>query len=233
MGIKLGAACIPSRHASDRASIGILLSKQQSTKALIRLHGCAGWSAPLWFAYGINRFSHDVAHFIVHVRKFSKYSGRAGWSAPFLFACGINRFSHDVAHFMVHVRKFSKYSGSAGWSAPLLFAYGINRFSHDVAHFMVHVRKFSKYSGSAGWSAPLLFAYGINRFSHDVAHFMVHVRKFSKYCTFFWIVDGNFLTPEHQSKYRTSFVVNYCQLKQLLYFSEKFWLPWKHKWIWE
>ena len=29
---------------------------------LIRLRGCAGWSAPLLFAYGINRFSHDVAH---------------------------------------------------------------------------------------------------------------------------------------------------------------------------
>ena len=28
---------------------------------LIRLCGCAGWSAPLLFAYGINRFSHDVA----------------------------------------------------------------------------------------------------------------------------------------------------------------------------
>ena len=28
-------------------------------KVLIRLRGCAGWSAPL-FAYGINRFSHDV-----------------------------------------------------------------------------------------------------------------------------------------------------------------------------
>ena len=29
---------------------------------LIRLHGCAGWSVPLLFAYGINRFSHDLAH---------------------------------------------------------------------------------------------------------------------------------------------------------------------------
>ena len=28
---------------------------------LIRLRGCAGLSAPLLFAYGINRFSHDVA----------------------------------------------------------------------------------------------------------------------------------------------------------------------------
>ena len=33
-----------------------------NTKVLIRLHGCAGRSAPLLFAYGINRFSHDMAH---------------------------------------------------------------------------------------------------------------------------------------------------------------------------
>ena len=31
---------------------------------LIRLRGCAGWSAPLLFAYGKNKFSHDVAHII-------------------------------------------------------------------------------------------------------------------------------------------------------------------------
>ena len=29
---------------------------------LIRLRGCAGWSAHLLFAYCINRFSHDAAH---------------------------------------------------------------------------------------------------------------------------------------------------------------------------
>ena len=43
---------------------GIILSMQRTTKALIRLRGCAGWSAPLLFAYGINRFSHDVAHLV-------------------------------------------------------------------------------------------------------------------------------------------------------------------------
>ena len=31
----------------------ITLSRQRTTKALIRLRGCAGWSAPLLFAYGI------------------------------------------------------------------------------------------------------------------------------------------------------------------------------------
>ena len=44
------------------ASRGIILSRQWTTKVLIRLHGCAGWSAPLFFTYGINRFSHNVAH---------------------------------------------------------------------------------------------------------------------------------------------------------------------------
>ena len=40
----------------DLASIFIILSKQRTTKALIRLRGCAGWSASLLFAYSINRF---------------------------------------------------------------------------------------------------------------------------------------------------------------------------------
>ena len=44
----------------DIASRGITLSRQWTTKALIRLRGWAGWSAPLLFAYGKNRFSHDV-----------------------------------------------------------------------------------------------------------------------------------------------------------------------------
>ena len=43
----------------------IILSRQQTTKVLTRLHGCAGRSVPLLFTYGINRFSHEVAHFIL------------------------------------------------------------------------------------------------------------------------------------------------------------------------
>ena len=40
----------------------IILSRQWTIKALIRLLGSTGWSASLLFAYGINRFSQDVAH---------------------------------------------------------------------------------------------------------------------------------------------------------------------------
>ena len=38
-------------------SIGMILYKQRTTKALIRLRGCAGWSEPLLFAYGIKQVS--------------------------------------------------------------------------------------------------------------------------------------------------------------------------------
>ena len=41
-----------------------MLSKQRTTNVLIRLRGCAGCSAPLLFANGINIFSHDVAHMV-------------------------------------------------------------------------------------------------------------------------------------------------------------------------
>ena len=43
-----------------------LLYSQRTTKALIRLRGGAGWSAPLLFTYDKNRFSHDVAHFQIN-----------------------------------------------------------------------------------------------------------------------------------------------------------------------
>ena len=44
-----------SLETSAIASRGIILSTQLTTKALIRLHRCAGWSAPLLFAYGIRQ----------------------------------------------------------------------------------------------------------------------------------------------------------------------------------
>ena len=43
----------------------IILSRQRIRKALIRLYGCAGWSAPFLFAYGLN-MSHDEAQIVLH-----------------------------------------------------------------------------------------------------------------------------------------------------------------------
>ena len=49
----------------DLAIICIILSRQWTTKVLIRLCGCAGWSAPLLFAYGIGQiFSWSGSYFL-------------------------------------------------------------------------------------------------------------------------------------------------------------------------
>ena len=55
----------------------IILSKQRTTEALIRLRGCAGWSAPLLFSY-------DIRHIF-------------SWPGSYLFHC------HSV--FMCNWRK--------------------------------------------------------------------------------------------------------------------------------
>ena len=67
--VRLKSACAATEarwrlKISDIETRGIILSRQRK-KALIRQHGCAGWSAPLLFAYGINRFSPDEAQLII------------------------------------------------------------------------------------------------------------------------------------------------------------------------
>ena len=58
---------LASLEISAIESRDIILSKQRTTKALIRLHGCAGWTAPLWFAY-------DIRHI---------FSWPGSWATPF------------------------------------------------------------------------------------------------------------------------------------------------------
>ena len=52
--------------SNDETSKGLEIS------AIARLRGCAGRSAPLLFAYGINRFSPDVVH-ITNVYKYTVF----------------------------------------------------------------------------------------------------------------------------------------------------------------
>ena len=44
------------------ASLSIILSWERTIKALIRLRGCVGWSAPLMCACSYVRFSLDMVH---------------------------------------------------------------------------------------------------------------------------------------------------------------------------
>ena len=55
------------------ASTGIIPSRKRITMVLIRLCTCAVWSAPLFFAYGINRFSHDMAYIIPIIQMAKQY----------------------------------------------------------------------------------------------------------------------------------------------------------------
>ena len=57
-------------------------TKQRTTKLLIRLCGCTVLSQPLLFTYGINRFSHGVAHLIPNMVTFKKFNPKwhfRGW----------------------------------------------------------------------------------------------------------------------------------------------------------
>ena len=44
------------------SSLSLILSRWRTTKALIRLRGCVGWSAPLIFECNYVRFSLNTAH---------------------------------------------------------------------------------------------------------------------------------------------------------------------------
>ena len=46
------------------SSLDMILSNTHITKALIRLRGCTGWSAPLLFANMEDRFSRVEAHLL-------------------------------------------------------------------------------------------------------------------------------------------------------------------------
>ena len=96
---------------SDIKTRDFILSRQWTTKVLIRLHECAGWSAPLVFAYGINRFSQNMAHIIIHtVAMYLKFQRNFKAFASFYSATGLKglsltwlqafkeRFSHGMAH---------------------------------------------------------------------------------------------------------------------------------------
>ena len=72
--VRLKPACKATEAVVSR---GIILSRQRTTKVLIRVHGCVGWSAPLLFAHVINRFSHDLAQLILWSVALMKYSWKS------------------------------------------------------------------------------------------------------------------------------------------------------------
>ena len=69
----------------------IILSRQWTTKVLIRLRGCAGWTAPLLVAYDISRFSHNKAYIKPASREVRRPRSLLDWSKFY------EKYSHDMA----------------------------------------------------------------------------------------------------------------------------------------
>ena len=72
--VRLKPACSDTEESYSLESLDLesthtILSRQRTTKELIRLRGCASWSAPLLFAYGIRHIFSWPGSFI---------SGRSG-----------------------------------------------------------------------------------------------------------------------------------------------------------
>ena len=63
--IKEGSDQVSLKQVCSATETGNIFYRELITKAWIRVCGCAGWSAPLLFAYNEVRFSHDKAH-IMH-----------------------------------------------------------------------------------------------------------------------------------------------------------------------
>ena len=116
---------------------------------LIRLHGCTGWSAILLFAYGKNRFSHDVAQLYMSLitRKpvfrvgdqgrlklaYTATEARQGLEILDIASIDITLSKQWTTKAVIRLHR------CAGSSAPSLFAYGKNRFSHYEAQIVYYV----------------------------------------------------------------------------------------------
>ena len=105
-------------------NLDMILSKRRITKALIRLRGCAGWSAHLLFAnpvFGVSEATEanykienslveslDMILFKKRITKaLTRLRGCAGYSAPLLFANTEDRFSRADAQLLLYINPSS------------------------------------------------------------------------------------------------------------------------------
>ena len=100
---------------------------QRTIKGLIRLCGCAGGSAPLLLAYGINRFCHNVAHWLI-VSKAVWYFKR-------------DEFVSEVSHYCLQCfesfNEIFRYFGGAS----LRVCNWENKYFWCISNFYVHITK--------------------------------------------------------------------------------------------
>ena len=87
---------LASLEISAIANKGTKLCRQRTTKTLIRQRECAGWSMPLLFAYGINRFSPDVAQYCWDFKIITAII--SSFYSNFSFCIGRKREAYELEH---------------------------------------------------------------------------------------------------------------------------------------
>ena len=108
---------------------------------LIRLHGCAGWSTPLLLAYGINRFSHDVADMV------SKASIEGGSSYPLI--CVLYPYSPSLRWWW-HYTSFLPWISACYWQIRQISIHFL------IAQEPSTLQKIIRNSSVDGFRQPLL-----------------------------------------------------------------------------
>ena len=114
----------------------MILSKKRITKVLIRLRGCAGWSAPVLFANSQmpeDRFSRMEAHIIWTAK------AQTSWvfDQPDLKKCQLASFK--FWNFII-LTGLCSWAGCTRFENYLVTAYW-DRFSHDFPHMGSVLRK--------------------------------------------------------------------------------------------
>ena len=106
-----------SLKSLDLEDIGIILSRQPTTKVLIRLHRCAGSSVPLLFAYGIRQVFRWQGSYCIS----KTVMCRLGWA--FSVRQSVT-FSYEPGHEKMCLMRTTKAQISlricAVWSAPFV-----------------------------------------------------------------------------------------------------------------
>ena len=136
---------LTSLEISAVESTDIILSKQWTTKALIGLRGCAGWSAPLLFAY-------DIRHIFSWPGSF--YTGQN--HAKFFFSNSTNQMSRSMTKPTKWCVRPAKTQISLGirpvWAESLLSTW---KKHGTLATHWVH----SEDSDQTGWMPRLIWAF--------------------------------------------------------------------------
>ena len=168
---------------------------------LIRLHGCASWSAPLLFAYGIRHvfaWPGPYRIMILHI-----HTDRSVWAKsvdPDQTASS-NQSLHCLPFHLHHSNskdinpnfcssesieprhkktcfrgmrpRMTQQACSATEARLQSWNFACNKYRYIILCRKRTIKSLIRLRRCAGWSVALLLAYGRNRFSHDVAHLVL------------------------------------------------------------